>query len=202
MKHAVSLFALLLAYGSAHAESRKVSEFHAVELAGALTVDIAVGTATTVEVTGEADLLPKVSTTVKNGVLVIETEKHMKDKNHLKVAITVAQLDGVTLSGAGQITISGVSGDAFGIRMPGAGEIKVSGSTGAFNVVLDGSGEVNAKQLEAKSATIDLPGTGQVSAKASNAVDARLSGTGQIDVDGKPAKVKKSMTGVGEIRIR
>src|SRR5678815_560857 len=63
-----------LAHGDTEAsQARSVGAFHAVELAGVLEVEVTVGKPASVEVSGDADLIDKVVTTVKDGVLVIST---------------------------------------------------------------------------------------------------------------------------------
>src|SRR4029079_11227721 len=102
---------LLLACAAiAHAEpttsqQRQVGAVHAIELAGVMEVDVTVGKPASVEVTGDADLVDKVTTTVKDGVLVIDTpelrnHRHRRD-THLHTSVTVPDLDALTLSGTG-----------------------------------------------------------------------------------------------------
>jgi len=203
----LSLFALLLALGAAHAdpqasEPRSVPAFHAVELAGTMEVDVTVGKGQSVQVSGEADLLGKVTTVVKDGVLVVDTPRDLRRRHHLKVTVTVPELSAVSLSGTGEMKIGGVSSERFAIGVSGTGQLTVKGSTGSLRVDVGGTGEVAAKELIAKSANIDVSGTGSATLYVTESVQADVTGTGSIDVHGKPAKVKKSVSGVGSIRIR
>ena len=215
MKRAISrssvfglpLFALMIALGAAHAdpqasEPRSVSAFHAVELAGTMEVEVAVGKGQSVLVSGEADLLSKVSTVVKNGVLVIDTPRDLRRRHHLHVAVTIPDLSAVSLSGTGAMKISGVSGEHFAIDVSGTGDMTVKGSTGSLRVNVGGTGQVAARELTAKSANVDVSGTGSATLYVTESLEADVTGTGSIDVHGKPAKVRKSVSGVGSIRIR
>ena len=212
MKRAVqlsslSLFALLLALGAANAdpqasEPRSVPAFQAVELAGTLEVDVTVGKAQTVQVSGEADLLAKVTTVVKDGVLVVDTERNMKRRHHLRVSVTVPELSSVALSGTGEMKIAGVANQSFAMSLPGTGELSVTGSTSSLRVVVDGTGQISAKDLAAKSAKVEVNGTGSATLRVTESLEANVTGTGSIDVHGKPARVKKSVSGVGSIHIR
>jgi hypothetical protein len=203
----LSLFALMLALGAAHAdpqasEPRSVPAFHAVELAGTLEVEIGVGKAQSVQVSGEADLLGKVSTVVKDGVLVVDTPRDLRRRHHLHVTVTVPELSAVSLSGTGDMKISGVAGARFSISLSGTGQLTVNGSTGSLRVDVGGTGEIAAKDLTAKTARVDVSGTGSATVHVTDSLEADVTGTGSIDVHGKPARVKKSVTGVGSIRIR
>src|SRR5262245_66087074 len=64
-------------------QPRKVGAFHAIELKGTIAVDVTVGKAQSVEVTGDADLLDTVSTTVKDGLSVVDTARYL-DRRHRK----------------------------------------------------------------------------------------------------------------------
>ena len=203
----LSLFALMLALGAAHAdpqasEPRIVPAFHAVELAGTMEVEIAVGKGQSVQVSGEADLLAKVTTVVKDGVLVIDTPRDLRKRHHLHVAVTTPELSAVSLSGTGEMKISGVSSERFAIGVSGTGQLTVRGSTGSLRVDVGVTGEVMAKELTAMSANVDVSGTGSATLYVTESVQADVTGTGSIEVHGKPAKVKKSVSGVGSIRIR
>jgi hypothetical protein len=203
----LSLFALLLAIGAANAdpqasEPRSVPAFHAIELAGTMEIDVTIGKAQTVQVSGEADLLAKVTTVVKDGVLVVDTERNMRRRHHLRVAITVPDLSSVALSGTGEMKIAGLANQSFAISLPGTGQLSITGSTSSLRVVVDGTGQINAKDLTAKSAKVEVNGTGSAVLRVSDSLEANVTGTGSIDVHGKPARVKKSVSGVGSIHIR
>jgi hypothetical protein len=203
----LSLFALLLALGAAKAdpktsEARSVPAFHAIDLAGTIDVDVMVGKPASVEVSGEPELLDQVITKVKDGVLVIDTRRELKKRNHLRASVNVPELASIALSGTGSMKVTGVANESFGISVPGTGQVVVTGSTSSLRVVVDGTGEIAAKDLAAKSATVDVNGTGQAILRVTQSLEANVTGTGSIDVHGRPARVKKSVTGVGSIHIR
>jgi hypothetical protein len=210
MKRVIPLFALLLAYRVSHAdaqlasETRNVPEFRAIDLAGTLDVEVTIGTPASVVVTGEAELLNRISTTVKNGTLVLDDkfEDHHPRNSHLSARVTVPDLTSVTLSGTGQLRVSGVANTSLAINLSGTGSLAITGSTDALRVKLNGTGDIKAKNLTAKDATISLSGTGSATLYANQSIDAKVSGTGSISVHGNPARVKKSVSGLGSIKIR
>jgi len=210
LKRAIPFFALLLlashhahADGSITSELRSVPEFRAIDLAGTLEVEVTIGKPARVEVRGETDLLGRVITTVKNGVLIIDTKesKHLHN-NHLHVTITAPDLSSLALSGTGGLKVTGIANDSLAISLSGTGTIKATGSTGSLRAVLDGTGDIAAKDLAARDATAEVNGTGSAQLQATQSVDARLTGTGNISVHGHPARVKKSVTGLGNVSIR
>jgi hypothetical protein len=208
--------ALLLAFGLARAEppdtaeapqatqSRTVPAFHGVDLAGTLTAEVTVGKPASVTITGDADLVDKVTTTVKDGVLVLNTrDLHVRHRRntHLRAIITAPDLSSLAITGTGTFTVAGLANDRLAIDVPGTGSIKASGSTGALSVRLGGTGEVTGRDLTAKDLVVDIDGTGSARLNATRSVDIRISGTGSLNVHGHPSQIKKTVTGLGSVHI-
>jgi Putative auto-transporter adhesin, head GIN domain len=200
-------FVLLLAGSSAYAnpvttETRTPGTFHAVELKGAVGVEIRVDSKTSVEVTGEPEAIKHISTDVKAGSLVIDMTGNLNTHEKLKVVVTTPSLDAVALSGAGNIRVSGVKSGRFAIQLGGAGNVDVAGAADDLAVDMTGPGNINAKDLPTKSATVTHGGTGNVSVTATEKIAATLTGVGNVTVYGHPKSVSKSVSGVGSIRLR
>ena len=198
---------LLLAGSSAYAnpvttETRSPGAFHAVELKGAVGVEIRVDNKTTVEVIGEPEAIKHISTDVKAGSLVIDMTGNVNTHEKLKVVVTTPNLDAIALTGAGNMKASGVKASRFAIQLGGAGNIDLAGTTDELAVDQTGPGNVNAKDLPAKSASVTHGGTGNVTVTATDKLAATLTGVGNITVYGHPKSVSKSVSGVGSIRLR
>jgi hypothetical protein len=210
-------FALLLALGIARAEPsdsadppqatqpRTVPAFHGIDLAGVLAIEVTVGKPASVTISGDADLVDKVTTTVKDGVLVIKTPEHRRDQHRrhrrLHAAVTAPDLSSLAITGTGTIKATGVANDRLAVDVPGTGALTVSGSTGALSVRLGGTGEVTGEDLAARDLVVDIDGTGSARLNATRSVDARITGTGSLDVHGHPSQVKKTVTGLGSVHI-
>lgn len=201
---------LLALAASAHAEpstsqQRQVGAFHAIDLAGTIEVEVTVGKPASVEITGDADLVDKVVTRVKDGVLVIDTPElrnhRSRRDSHLRAIVSAPDVDALMLSGTGAMKVTGISNERLAVDLGGTGALTASGSTGALHVAVGGTGEVAGKQLLAKDVVVDVGGTGSARLHASRSLDARISGTGSIHVSGHPSQVKKSVSGLGSIHI-
>lgn len=194
-----------LAHGDTEAsQARSVGAFHAVELAGVLEVEVTVGKPASVEVSGDVDLIDKVVTTVKDGVLVLSTPdlRNIKRRNvHLRATVTTPELSALLLSGTGAMKVAGIASDKLAISLGGTGALTATGTTGALRVDVGGTGEVAARQLTAKDVVVDVSGTGSARLHASRSLDARISGTGSVHVTGHPTQVKKSVSGMGSIHV-
>lgn len=197
---------LAMLAGRAHADDstqpRQVPAFHAINLVGTLEIEVVAGKAQSVQLVGDAPVFDRVLTTVKDGTLIVDTKFERHTNNHVKVLVSVPDVSRLVVEGTGAIKATGVANDHLAIDLPGTGEIKVDGATGDLKVSVDGTGEVSARKLSAKSALVSMAGTGSASITATDTVDATVSGTGSIDIDGHPANVHKHVSGVGSIHVR
>ncbi len=214
MKGTVSLAFALLALACTHAhadpaqgsETRQVGAFDAIEVAGTMVVEARIDTTTKVEVQGDADLLKLVSTTVKNGALVVETPrdfvKQVKRKDsHLKVVVTVPALKRVAISGTGVIQLDGFTGKSLDAAISGIGSLRLAGKTERLRLEVPGTAEVKAKDLIAADVDLAVSGTAEATLHATRSFASDVSGTAVVKVRGKPATVKKRNSGVAMIDV-
>jgi hypothetical protein len=182
-------------------ETRSVSNFTSVVLEGSANVSISSGTTESVVVEADDNILPLIETTVKNGQLVIgnKPNTNITTVSPVKVTVTMKSLQSVTLSGSGNVTASGFSGDSLSVNLPGSGNITVTGTTNNLQIKLLGSGNIMCQGLQAKSAIVRLSGSGDIQVYASQSLDASILGSGSILYSGNPSQVNKSVSGSGSI---
>jgi hypothetical protein len=179
-------------------DRRDVAPFTRVELAGANTVVVHVGASQKVEVTGDDNLVDRVTTVVRDDRLVIDNRGSFTTKAPMHVTVSVPSLDGVDLGGAGTVTVDGVANDDFKAGLAGDGTLVVSGAADRVAAVLAGEGTVDLHDLVATDGSAQLLGTGTIRVDASSTLDATLSGTGTILYGGDPA-VTMHHTGTGTV---
>lgn len=167
-------------------------------------MDVHVGSAISVDVQGDAEAVRLVSTTVKNGTLVVETPKDFgkrmgKKLKNLKVIVTMPAMSRVAITGLGTIDVEGVSAKALDVSIAGTGALKLAGKVDKLNLAIDGTGEVRAKQLVAGEVAVTVGGTAKASLHASKSFDANVTGTAMMKVAGNPQHVHKNVSGTALI---
>lgn len=186
-------------------QSRQVPAFHGIDLGGVLTVEatIAPGQPASVQIVGDADLVDKVTATVKDGVLVLDTrDLHVNRRNaHLRAIVSAPGLDALAISGTGGMKVTGLAAERLAVALSGTGSLTMQGTTGELRATVSGTGDIAGKRLDAKDVVVQITGAGSARLHATRSVDARVGGVGSVSVDGHPAQVKKSVSGVGSIRI-
>jgi len=186
--------------GVAAVQTRPVSPFTGVELAGANNVVVHVGGPQSVVVRGDDNLLDRVTTEVQSGTLIVgNTSGSFSAKRPMRVDVTVPKLIAVTLPGSGNIVIDGVDAQSLSVILAGAGTVTASGTAERLDVTIGGSGTAQFRQLVARDVHAVVSGSGSIFVTATARLDATVSGTGSIVYSGDPASVTKNVTGTGAI---
>src|SRR5205809_2833546 len=92
-------------------EHRTVADFTRVDLAGTSKVIVRVGAPKSVVVRGDDNLLPLITTKVSDGTLVVAESGSFNSQRGVEVDVAIPSLSGVTLSGTGDLTATGVHAD-------------------------------------------------------------------------------------------
>lgn len=203
---------------------RSTGDYDEVAISGWFDVELVDGNEGDLVLTGESNLLEHIKTEVKDGKLVVKVEKgyNLKPsswKEGIKIAVPVESIDGVSLSGSGDIvgkktiktsnfrtSMSG-SGDItlalqasnVNASMSGSGDINLSGSTTNFEVTISGSGDIKAYDLDADNVEATVSGSADIKVTANERLKARVSGSGDIHYKGNPDKVDTKTSGSGDI---
>lgn len=180
-------------------EVRALTGFTGLDLAGTLEVEARIDATTRVEVFASAALIAQVRTRVEKGVLVIETPDKLPRNSRIRVVVSAPRLDHFELSGTGALTVTGLDAGEVEVDVEGTGQIKLAGRARSLDLELTGTGEVAAKDLTVSAAKVEISGTGSAVLTARESLVADISGTGALRVHGRPAKVRKSVSGTGSI---
>ena len=179
---------------------REVPAFDSVELAGANNVLIHVGEKQSVVVKADANLLDRVTTRVHSGRLVIaNTPGSFNTKSPMSVEVTLPSLNGLNLTGNGNIAVTGIEAESLAVSLPGNGTLTGSGNVTRLAITVSGSGSVQFTRLVADSVRATVSGSGSIFTTATGSLQASVSGSGAILYTGHPADVTKDITGTGTI---
>lgn len=203
---------------------RSTEEYDEVAVSGWFDVDLVDGTEGEITLQGEENLLEYILTEVKDGKLVIKTEKgvNLKTsgwKSEIRITVPVVSIHSVSMSGSGDIvgktkikvdkfstSMSG-SGDitldidtgSLSASMSGSGDISLTGTTTDFDATVSGSGDIEAYGLNADNVNATVSGSADIQVTANKSIKARVSGSGDISYRGNPEKVDTKTSGSGDI---
>jgi hypothetical protein len=188
------------AKSSSTSESRNTGSFTGVSITTVIEVELTVGSSTSVELRGPSAWLPKVLTTVKDGVLVISMPGSFKKIPKLKAVIATPSLAKLSVSGVAEVKATGLDGDALAVEVAGVGELTLAGKVEAMQMDLPGTAEIAAKGLVTKTTALAIPGTANIELHATKQLDVDIDGVGTVVVHGKP-KVVKRINGMGTVEL-
>ena len=185
--------------GVRKSEKRDVSSFDSVSFDGAFDVTIALQKPRGIEVSGDDNIVPHIITEVKGHTLHVTSRKSICSKIGLRVHISNDDIQKIIADGSSDISVSNVNNREFTVHINGAGDFRASGKTGAFVASISGSGNVNARQLQADEVDISIDGAGDAAVYASGKLTASIDGAGSIAYYGDPREVVKNISGAGDI---
>jgi hypothetical protein len=238
MKNLILLIAALLSFSASHAQwggkkikgngnnttvTRTTSDYDAVHCAGSFDYILVAGTEGKITLEGESNLLEYIVTEVKNGKLIIKTEKgknlNPSRNQTIKITIPFKDLDAVSLSGSGDlwnedqinsnnldVSLSG-SGDVIlniqtksaSGKVSGSGDLTLKGSTNDLRAGVTGSGDFHGFNLKAVNTDVSVTGSGDAEVVCTGDLKARVTGSGDIEYRGNPTNKDKKITGSGSI---
>jgi hypothetical protein len=184
-------------------ESREVSGFTGVELAsiGDLRIEQTGTESLTIE--ADADVLPQLTSNVSRGILELGVAPGTTLTTHRRIVyrLTVATLDSIAVSGAGDATASNLRADRLTVEISGTGEMTLAGTAGSQAVTISGTGDYNGEDLQSATAEVTVDAAGDAVLRVSDRLDATVSGVGSVEYIGNP-RVTKDVNGVGSVKQR
>ncbi len=204
--------------------ARKVAPFTTLRLEDSVDVTAHPGPNPGVVVHGDDNIEPMVETFVEGDTLVVRFRKGTSFRTNRKVyvevefaalnatqqhgsgdlhvsALTGAKFES-SISGSGDLQIDSVQVDDFAVSIRGSGDVKVAGHANSAHFRIDGSGDVSADDLVARRVEVAIAGSGDAHVNATDTLQARVAGSGDVTYSGHPHDVSRNVAGSGSIESR
>ena len=179
-------------------QKRDVGSFTSIATDGAFNIEVVCQKTQSVEVEGDDNILPLITTEVSNNVLHINNDRSFTVNDPIKVTISVPNLDGISTNGAGKVDVAGLKNDKFEIDANGATTIRVTGETKLIDIDTNGAGKIDAHKLRAARGVVDAKGVARVDVNVSEQLDVTVSGPSHVKYEGDPV-VNKTVHGPGSV---
>jgi len=178
---------------------RDLGNFQALHLNISAEVTVTAGKKRQCKITADDNILPLILTECAGNVLKISAKESYSSNQKVVIAIETPLLTHAEINGPGKMDITEVTKDKLSLAISGSGKIAAKGKVARLTATINGSGDVHATGLEAKSAAITVNGSGDADVNVTDVLTAKINGSGDITYTGSPAKVHPSVTGSGEI---
>lgn len=179
-------------------QKRDVGSFTSISTEGDFEIAVVCQKPQSLEIEGDDNILPLVSTEVSNNVLRVRNLRGYSVSQPISLKISVPDLTGVSASGAGSIVVTGVKNDKFEINANGAPSIRAAGETKLLTIDANGAGQLDVHKLRAANAQVDSKGVANVEVYASEQLNVTISGPSSVLYHGSPV-VNKTIHGPGQV---
>ncbi|MEB0277529.1 MULTISPECIES: head GIN domain-containing protein [unclassified Mucilaginibacter] len=218
--------ALVVTAGLAKADTqdRHLTGFTSVAVAGSYDVFITQGSSESVKVDAPANIIDKIITEVKGGVLVIHTKEGTNwnwDSGNKKmiVYVSIKDISAVSLAGSGDVVFKdGLRASSLKIKLTGSGDISgkvdvknlessiggsgditLSGRADNSTVSVVGSGDFTGQNLVTTNTQVKVAGSGDARVNANDKIDASVVGSGDVHYTGSAKNISSSKAGSGSV---
>jgi hypothetical protein len=203
-------------------EVRALQGFTGIEISTFGRVNLSQGESESLSIQGSDNVVPVIRTTVRNNVLLIETEENinimgMNGSNVLTFNIVVKDLTSLTISGAADIEMNGLStsnleftmngagqlgldaldADSLDVTLSGVGDVEISGQVTTAQIDIPGAGSVRASDLRIETADVNISGIGGATLWVTGQLTGTISGGGSVSYYGNP-QTNTTSTGLGK----
>lgn len=182
-------------------ELRRPEPFSSLRVSGRVRARVLCGRPPEVSVTTDDNLLQYLDSGVKSEVLSVGFNRSVSSRSGVDLEISVQELEGLTISGAAEVSISDVGTDELCVVVSGAAEVRASGKADTLRLRISGAGKIHALELAAEKASVRISGAGSVELRAERELNVRISGAGSVRCAGQPEKVRKQITGAGRVTL-
>jgi len=197
--------------------------YEKIQVSGFFNVVIVTGQEGNITLKGDENLLNNIDIEVLNETLQIGVKKgkYLVTKGRKEILITVPfqTINEVSLSGSGAIStknpircsefrtmLSGsgtiellVEAKDITSKVSGSGDIVLKGKSENFNCEITGSGDITTTELESLNVEASITGSGNCKVFCTDFLQARITGSGDLEYKGNPKKKDTKVTGSGSI---
>jgi hypothetical protein len=187
--------------GKRELQKREVASFTSISAEGAFTIEVTCQKPLSLEVEGDDNVLEYVTAEVGNNILRLRNRKNYSTSEPVKFKISVPDIEGLSVNGAGRVEVKGINNEKFEIDSNGAATIVVSGNTKVIDVGANGAGQIDAQNLRASRGVVDSQGVTRIDLDVADQLDATVNGPSTVTYRGDPV-VNKTVNGPGKVERR
>jgi hypothetical protein len=185
--------------GQVATETRSVSGFTAIDLAGSGEVTVEQGNAESLTIEADDNVLPRLTSEVSDSTLKLDKKPGIvTSRSPIRYRVILKNLTGVSVSGSGSVTGQDLTIQTLRVDISGSGTVNLSGSAVEQDIEVSGSGRYEAAELPSQKAVAEISGSGEIEVAASRELTVDISGSGTVTYSGDPS-VQQSISGSGRL---
>lgn len=177
---------------------RKIENFSSLNSRGGFDIKYRQGPLSLV-ITADDNLVNKVVTEVVGHTLYISMEQSYSSRNPIIVTVSSPEIESMDINGTSNVALDAIATKQLKLKVMGAVDLYANGNASVLDLNIHGTSDVKMKSLDSDFVTVNLQGSGDVELTAHKELKAKVSGVGDILFFGKPTKISKQISGVGDI---
>ena len=182
-------------------QKRDIGSFTSITTEGAFNIEVTCQKEPSLEIEADDNVVSLITTDISNNVLHLSNSQGYSVNEPIKIKLSVPNLEGLSVSGAGKIDIKGMNNDSFEIDSKGAPAIVVSGTTKMITIDSSGAGQIDTQALRASRAMVEAKGAARIELDVAEQLDVTVSGPSSVFYKGNPS-VNKTINGPGKVERR
>jgi hypothetical protein len=195
---ALVLSGCVVGSGDVTSSQRPVEGFDRITLATSGNVLVEVTGTDSLTIEAEENILPLLTSDVVDGVLILGSDGNFTSSRGITYTITASSLQGVEVSGSGDLEADGIDSSSFVTLVSGSGSVRPSGECTTLAVEVSGSGSFQGDDLRCAIGRVTVAGSGDARVDVTETLDATVTGSGTIEYMGDP-ELSSSVSGSGDV---
>lgn len=168
-----------------------------IDIALPATVHLRVGEGSDVVVRGSPDTIAHVDV---RGSRITLNCRWSAAARHVEITLPGRAFRQIGLSGSGKVILENLDQPALALSISGSGSVRGQGTVDQLIVRLAGSGKARLADIAVKELKVDISGSGKVEAAPEDDADINISGSGDVRLLTRPARLRQHIAGSGRIR--
>jgi len=199
-------FQMVNGSGRIATETRNLSGFTIVSLAGIGNMYLTQGVTESVRIEAEDNLIPYFDTSVQGSTLKIGIKDQsmgvsLQPTKPVNFYVTLPRVEAVTLAGSGNVFAGQIQAGAIRNSLLGSGNISTDTLTATnLDILLSGSGNISLGTVSASQVNANIAGSGdiQVDTLTADKVCSKTAGSGNITLGGTVTQQSAEILGSGD----
>ena len=204
--------------GNVVTEARTLDTFDRIQVDGATNIVLRQEATQAVSVEADDNIVPIITTRVRNGELLIDNTQSYRSQNSVTVYVSIPTISALQVRGSSDVFgATMLEGDVLSVEVSGSGDVDLelyyseltTRITGASDITLagevmkqtvsvTGSGNYRARELQSEECLIDVTGSGDGVVSVSRLLNVSVTGSGDVVYYGNP-EVRSSVSGSGDL---
>ncbi len=185
-------------------EVRNLGSYNAIEVFGSYELEVSSQHPPSFEISGDDNILPLIITEVRNNILYIRVTNNVGISPRIKLKIRTSsdRIEKISTDGLNSLKVFQIGDRTFNLKQLGTGKTELFGQTNNLALYINGTINVNARDLYSQQSTVKLLGTATVNVHAYKQLSVQILGVGTVNYYGNPSQINKQILGIGSLNKR